>query len=243
VNLGNLNTGEANIMRWDGRVGLGVLGALLVYLLDLYNVGFARIVDSLANFEYLPYAAAVVRALPFLLMGAMWALAQRDETKWLKLVQFGLLLPALFLAWLNGAELGVARYRLYQVSDPRSMTTTLTSPYAQPAWQGIVRTFPVPWPESPEIKFLRAITGIERQRTWYVVAAGYRSVEHALERAKEINRDFKEFRAVVYRPYGENPFFKVVIGTDLAFDEAVRLRDKAVAAGIETEPSVIQHRK
>ncbi len=230
-------------MSWSHRIGLGVLGALCVYLLDLYNVGFARILDSLVSFEFLPYTAAVVGALPFLLVGGLWALAQRDETKPFRLVQFGVLIPALYLAWMNGAELGEARYRLYQVSDPRSATTTLTSPYAQPAYQGTVRTFPMPRLESPGFKFLRAITGIERERTWYVVAAGYRRMELGLEQAKEMNRDFKEFNAVVYRPYGENPFFKVVIGSDLTFDEAIRLRDKAVAAGIPTEPAVIQHRK
>ncbi len=230
-------------MKWSGRVGLGVLGALSVYLLDLYNVGFAEIIDNLVGFEFFPYVAAVVGALPYLLVGGLWALAQRDETNRLRLVQFGLLFPALLLALMNGAELGIARYRLYQVSDQRSMTTTLTSPYAQPAWQGTVRTFPMHVPESPEIKFLRAITGIERQRTWYVVAAGFRRMEPALEQANEINRDSKGFKAVVYRPYGENPYFKVVIGSDLTFDEAIRLRDKAVAAGIQTEPAVIQHRK
>jgi hypothetical protein len=230
-------------MTWKGKVGLGALGGLVVYVVDLYHVGFSRIAYTLAHFEFLPYVAALVGSLPFLLAGAVLALAQRDETKRLKLFELGLLIPALFLVWTNGSALGTARHRLFQVSDPRAATTTLTSPYAQPAYQGSVKIFPVPHPEGPEIKFLRAITGIERKTTWYVVAAGYRRVEPALERAEMMNKQFKEFRAVVYRPYGENPFFKVIIGEDLTFDKAIRLRDKAIAAGIRTEPTVIQHRK
>lgn len=230
-------------MTWRGKIGLGALGGLLVYIADLYNVGFARIMINLPGFEFLPYAAAAVAAVPFLVVGALWALAHRGETSRLRVFEYGLLVPALFLTWTNGADLGVARNELYQVSDPRAATTTLTSPYAQPAWQGAVKTFPVPDPESAEIKFLRAITGIERKRTWYVVAAGYRRVEPALKLAETMNREFKEFKAVVYHPYGENPFYKVVIGEDMTFDRAIRLRDKAIAAGIRTEPSVIQHRK
>lgn len=230
-------------MTWRGKVALGALGALVVYFVDLYHVGFSRTAYILAHFEFLPYVAVLVGALPFLLAGALWALAQKDETKRLRLFEFGLLIPALFLVWTNGAELGTARHQLFQVSDPRAATTTLTSPYAQPAWQGSVKTFSVPHPEAPEIKFLRAVTGIERKSTWYVVAAGYRRVQPALEQAEMMNKQFKEFKAVVYRPYGENPFFKVVLGEDLTFDQAIRLRDKAIAAGIQTEPTVIQHRK
>lgn len=230
-------------MTWTKRMGLGALAGLLLYLVDLYNVGFQRIVFTMPNSEMLVYVAALVAAIPFMLGGGVWAMLHKREATALRIFESGLVVPALFLALSNGSALGVARQELFQTADPRSATTSLTTPWARPAWQGRAKIFPTPKSESDEVTFLRAITGVERTRVWYVVAGSERSSEEAQRQADSISAVLKQFKAEVYRPYGENPFFKVVIGAELPFEKAVQLRDKAIDEGIETEPRLITHRK
>jgi hypothetical protein len=230
-------------MTWSKRLGLGVLAGVLVYLVNLYHVGYERIVFIMPEHDWLPQVAAAFAGLPFLLAGSAWALIHRSETRPVKVFQLGLLVPALFLAYTNGADLGRTRSQLYQVSDPRAATTAVSSSWERPAWQGSVQTFPMPRGESLAIKFLRAISGIERERAWFAVTDSPRTLDAALEQAEAVKSDQGRFQAKVYRPYGENPFFRVVIGANLEFHEAVALRDRAIQAGIQTEPRLIQHRK
>ncbi|MBM3298345.1 MAG: hypothetical protein FJY85_00110 [Deltaproteobacteria bacterium] len=230
-------------MTWKKRLALGGLGGLLVYLVNLYHVEYERMILIMPDYDWLPQIAAVVAAVPFMVAGGIWALVHVAETRAFRVFEIGLLVPALFVAYIAGAELGRTRTELYQVSDPRAATTALSSPWERPAWEGSARTFPMPAGEGLEMKFMRAISGVERERSWFVVADSPRTLEAALEQAEAVNRDQRGYKAAVYRPYGENPFFRVVIGADLPFHQAVQLRDKAIEAGIQAEPRLIQHRK
>ena len=116
-------------MKGIGRFGLGAVAGLMVYACDLYVVRMERILFLLPRYEYLQYLAMVVAGIPFVLAGGLVATLQRSDARPLVVFGSGMLVPALFLAWSNGSALETARREVYQTADPRSATTSLSTPW------------------------------------------------------------------------------------------------------------------
>jgi energy-coupling factor transporter ATP-binding protein EcfA2 len=80
-----------------------------------------------------------------------------------------------------------------------------------------------------------ALTGAQPTRVWFVIAGSYSTPESALAAAATINKNFPDFHADVYAPYGTSPYYAVVIGANLTQSDASALTDKAIAAGLSND--------
>jgi hypothetical protein len=65
-----------------------------------------------------------------------------------------------------------------------------------------------------------------------VIVGSFTSPDNANKYANSINERFPGYHANVYAPYGDAPYYSVVIGANLTLQEAKVLRDKAVASGL-----------
>lgn len=62
-----------------------------------------------------------------------------------------------------------------------------------------------------------------------------RKFEDAEKQAKQISEKWQGFEGEVYAPYGEDPYYAVVIGANLTYQEARQLRQRAIAAGFSKD--------
>ncbi len=227
-------------MKWYKRFGYGALGGLFPYTADFVAIGFDKLVGTLQDLSLLICAAAIIKAIPFAVVGGIWTAVNRSETDPVKLLQLGVVAPALFLAWTNGVDLNKVETQLNNITAPSAQRTagSINSSWAQPAEQGIMKAYPAPKSRTTLEKFGDAVFGKTPKKKWFVVAGSYRNEQAARKLQGVIKSDFRQFKPVVYKPSKGNPFFKVVIGENLSFDDAVKLRNKAIKAGIPAEPSL-----
>ena len=97
-----------------------------------------------------------------------------------------------------------------------------------------LRTFNFP-DISTTSEFLEGLIGIRVQRpkdVYYVVVSPPPTIEEAARKASEINAKQLGFKASVYAPFAENPYYAVVFDERASKADANLLRTKALAAGL-----------
>jgi hypothetical protein len=68
-----------------------------------------------------------------------------------------------------------------------------------------------------------------------VIAGSHLKLEDASKQASEIGRKWPKYRGEVYAPYGNNPYYAVVIGANLTYEDAQALRRKAIQDGLPND--------
>lgn len=76
----------------------------------------------------------------------------------------------------------------------------------------------------------RGLFGATPKNVWFVISGSHPTREAAEKHAAEIRG--KGFPAEVYAPYGNNPYYAVVIGSQMTLSEARQLRLKAIRSGL-----------
>jgi hypothetical protein len=208
--------------------GSGALAPLIVNLavIDLQSL--------------LAFGITLVVALSYLLrqatmfgIGGLFGYFNQEDNPW-KLFQIGIAAPALLTAMINAQQVGVPQVPGTSVASQAAKVSFLENLLASPAFADENETdgtkvFSLPQ-ESYGQQFARGFLGSTPANVWYVVAGSFPTKEDALTQAAVIRN--KGFQASVYRPYGSNPYFAVVIGAQLTLIDAQHLREKAIAAGL-----------
>ena len=101
--------------------------------------------------------------------------------------------------------------------------------YAQSGAEHAIKQFSLP-DETVKQQVFRGLFGSLPRNIWFVIAGSQLTEDGAEQQAKIIRG--KGFAADVYAPYGGNPYYAVVIGSQLTIAEARALKRKAVAAGL-----------
>ena len=94
----------------------------------------------------------------------------------------------------------------------------------------------------PDESFLqqvgRGLFGIKPKNVWFVVAGSFLNPDDAKKQMIKINDMKKDFKAKIYKPYGDDPHYRVVIGENLILKRAQFMQKKAVAEGISKETNI-----
>ncbi len=158
----------------------------------------------------------------------------KDETNQFKIFQLGLAAPALITALINAGNVPKTPVPYPQQQSGISlMAEGIACAQAPVRAAGGTKTFST-GPSSAVEQFLQGLTGARPQNLWFVIAGSHLKLEDAEKQVQEIAKDknLKEFRPVIYAPYGNNPYYAVVIGANMKHDEAQALQQEAVAAGL-----------
>lgn len=217
-------------MKTYQKVMVGGLGALMPIVVNLLVVDLHVLFLDLTLVAFLAY---LVRVIILFCLGGIVAFLHTDENSPLKLFQLGLAAPALITGLLNGAQIEVPKAPLPAHAEPSASTYFVPLVYAQTTRGTEVKTFSLP-KETLGEQVQRGLIGSVPTRVWFVIAGSYSSQENAERSAKQIEREFgpKGFKPVVYAPYGGNPYWAVVIGSNLTSQEAQQLRQRAITAGL-----------
>ncbi len=130
------------------RFLLGGIGALLPILLSIAIADAARIGEYIADqpYELLGY---VIRTATLFALGGVWAYVQSSEMQPLKVLQLGVVAPAMLTVMVNGANVADMRG---DEPDGLASLQIISSAYAQ--------TLPEhPRPETPLERIIKGLLG------------------------------------------------------------------------------------
>jgi hypothetical protein len=168
------------------------------------------------------------RAVILFFVGGFVVWLYRDESQRIKAFQLGVGAPAMIAGLLATAG-GTA-------AQPPSRTTLslnlIPVVHAQTTESSeSLKHFTLPV-QSPTGQFVQGLIGVRPKNVWFVVAGSFLSLDNAKAEAARINRSFPSFHADVYAPYGDNPYYAVVIGSNLTQDDARALTQRAIGSGL-----------
>jgi hypothetical protein len=205
---------------------LGALGAATPVALNLIVVDrFA--LSSPTSLALIGYA---VRVIVLVALGVLVVARNLDEQSPSRLFLLGLAGPALITALLNGFNQRTLLRR--EPVAPVATAAFLALPvlYASTPQQR-ARQFEIPKETGVE-QIWRGLTGGRTDRAWFVIALREPTREAAEAASDLINRTVYGFRAEVFEPYQGNGTWCVVIGDGLSHADALRLRERALGAGL-----------
>ena len=218
-------------MKTRHKIFIGGLGALTPIIMNLLVIDFMLLKD-LTLFAALGYA---VRVIVLFYLGGLVAYLHKSEESPVKLFELGIVAPALITALLNGGNVEVIKPS--GPADRSASVTWVGEALAQPSPQGEVKTYQRSSPSAVQ-QFLRGLTGSVPKEVWFVVSGSYATLEEARKEAQKINEAAKGFKAEIYASAGTPSGYDVVIGANLTYEEAQRVRQQAVDAGLAREAMV-----
>jgi hypothetical protein len=217
--------------------GVGGLAPVFAFLL------VADLEKNLSGTNTLQAAGYLVRVLALFAIGGFITWLHETEDKAFKLFEIGLGAPAL-LAGLITTKSIIPEQQSKPGSTPPPIAAVLPLPSAhaqdlRSPGEGTneLKTFRIPKAEGANA-FWRGLYGAAPKNTYYVIAGSHRRYEDAARQKEEINAGLPQFKAEVYAPYGDNPYYGVVIGAELTKEQATALRSKAVQSGLSRDTYV-----
>jgi hypothetical protein len=207
------------------KIFIGGLGALTPIIMNLLIVDLSV---TLENLKWGVLVGYIIRVLVLFYIGGIIAFLHKDENSSIKLCELGIAAPALIIAMINATNIG--EHKIPKVAGKKAVSSTLfiSQAYAQPSDK---KVFSLP-KETTFEQVKRGLFGSKTERVWFVIVGSHLKFEDAEKQAKQINNNMKGFNAEVYDKYGHNPYYGVVIGANLIYEEAQQLRKKAVDAGL-----------
>lgn len=211
------------------RFFIGGVGGLAPVLMFLVTVDWENYVSDMPTLKVVGYC---VRTLILFFIGGFVGYRHKGERQPFKVFQLGLGAPALIAGYLTVSLVPAAHSAQSPTASSALGFSLVTVAFAQ-SDQPVqtLRRFTLP-PESPAAQFLEGLVGIRPKTVWFVIVGSYLRLEEAEVHARQINQNYREFKAEAYDRYGDNPYYAVVIGAHLTQTQAKALRDKAVRGGL-----------
>jgi hypothetical protein len=221
-------------MNTKTRFVLGGIGGIAPILLFFINLDFERYVEDATTWKTIGY---IVRAVFLFLLGGFVAYLHETETKRITLFLVGVSAPSLIAGYLSTASLNLTQGQSSPKPQKKSLLFLVPSAHAQSPTQERpdgVKRFTLPL-QSKGSQFLEGLLGMPPKNVWFVIFASSPNVDKAKEQAATLNKIYKEskmdYKADVYAPYADIPYYTVVIGAHLTQEEAKALRGRAVRDG------------
>jgi hypothetical protein len=225
-----INPGGKIMLSDRSRFLVGGVGGIAPVLINLFVIDLAAILVQVTPLVIISY---LIRVAALFSVGGFVAYLNQERDPY-KIFQLGIAAPALITAIINGNNVTAPKPNITVPRVPAAYHITIfpTSAYAQAPDQDSVKQFTMP-KETPSQQLSRGFFGTTSKNIWFVIAASHVTKEQAEQEAQQIRQ--KGFSADVYAPYGDNPYFAVVIGAALTLPEAQALRVRAIEAGLRRD--------
>lgn len=220
------------VLTTRGKILIGGAGALAPIILNLLVVDLNTTFANISSVKVLGYLIRV--GVLFLLGGAM-AYFHKNEKSALRLLELGIIAPALFTGVLNGTT-NINEANLRAGNAPPAATASVSDFFIPTAYAMAdgqeVKTYSLP-EESVTSQLWQGISGAKNERVWFVVAGTYKLNE--LEKARDLARRIAG-NSPAYKPqiYKNDKYYAVVIGENLTLAQAKVRKAKADEARVPT---------
>ncbi len=208
------------------KIMIGGLGALTPVIMNLLIVDLNVLLVKLTSLAFIGY---VIRVIILFYLGGLVAFLHKDENSPIKIFELGIVAPALITAMLNAGHVPILKAPTQTAEMSATSVFFIPSVYALPPQEEEVKEFSLP-KESAIQQIWRGLSSSSYKKIWFVIVGSHPELEDARNQAQQINQRGEDFRADVYKPYDDNPNYSVVIGSNLTFKEADKLKKKAIEA-------------
>lgn len=219
-------------MDFKQRVILGAIGGITPYLVTLLSIDFK---SAVLSYEVLDWVGLIVRCFILTFLGSLVAYLHKAENEPFKLFQLGLAAPALLATFINGgagnnealpSPVKAGNYTISVFREAVAEDGTYVN-------SGMLREPKV----SGASRFFRGLFGTKLKttegETYFVIVGSHKQYEQAKKQAD--NLENKNYKAEVFNPYGLSKYYGVVIASNVSREEAIHLRDKAIADGLPSD--------
>jgi hypothetical protein len=225
------------------RFFIACLGALTPIITNLLVVDLNTTLINLSIIEGMNYA---IRLSALCASACVVVFLNSDEVRPVKLFQLGIMAPALLTSLINGATISIranaqaAQNPAVQTSLPQKseFPSLIGSAFAQSGPATAPPTAPLkdcllPAELSTTQQIFKGLIGLVPDNKWYVVAGSYGALPGATQDATEIRARFgARYSASICKPIGgPDAQYRVVIGENLTYADATRIKVEAIAAG------------
>jgi hypothetical protein len=221
------------------RVILGGCSALLPISANLYFTDWeSKLVSG---------ATLTIQIGVLFFAGCLVAYLHDKETSKQKIFQLGLAVPSFLFSIQNGIankerieSLKVEHQsNLGATSEWMQEPTEIDFPFIQKAYaqarqdarEKAVMRYSMPR-QSISQSVWRGLTGSSPENIWYVIASSHKTQTEAQQKAQEINKSNPNVHAEVYAPYQGNPFYSVIVGSNMSLEDAKKLHASVKEKGI-----------
>ena len=213
-------------MKTRKKIIIGGLGALTPVIMNLLIVDFEVVFVKIALFAFIGY---VIRLVVLFSLGGFVAFLHKGENSPMKIFELGIVAPALIIGMVNAGRVPILKAPPQTAETSAASFSLIPSVYALPPQEEEVKEFSLP-KESAIQQIWRGLSSSSYKKIWFVIVGSHPELEDARNQAQQINQRGEDFRADVYKPYDDNPNYSVVIGSNLTFKEADKLKKKAIEA-------------
>ena len=226
------------------KIMIGGMGALTPIILNLLVIELEIIFADVRLFTVLGY---LIRVVTLFYLGGVVAFLHKDENNSVKIFELGIVAPALITAMLNAGHIDVGNVQPAGNETNIGSISFISSAYAAPLQvdstnsnekskaelikSGKVKVFSLA-NESSVKQFWRGLTGSSQKNIWFVIAGSHLKYEDAKKQADNISKNNKDLKTEIFAPFGGNPYYAVVIGSNLVYREALVLKGKAIRKGL-----------
>ena len=195
-----------------------------------------------------------VRAFALFLIGGFVAWLHETENKPFKIFEIGLGAPALIAGVITANSIEPKHASTFsmlpifaesiipsaqaQATQPNAReSTSVTPPTSElpsPTKTKTAKNFTFP-ENSKTSEFFEGLLGIQTthpKNIYYVIVSSPKTFDEASREVFALNAKFSEYKAEVYAPYADNPYYAVVIGEKLTKIQANILKRNAVMSGL-----------
>jgi hypothetical protein len=225
------------------RFFIACLGALTPIITNLLVVDLHTTLNNLSVIEGLNYA---IRLVALCASACVVVFLNSDEARPVKLFQLGVMAPALLTSLINGATISL------KANPPSTQSAAIEAPLSHyagfPSLIGaaFAQSAPTSAPQAASLKdcmqpaelsttqqIFKGLIGLVPDNKWYVVAGSYAALPGATQDANDIRTRFgARYTVSICKPLGgADPQYRVVIGENLTYPDATRLKVEAIAAG------------
>jgi hypothetical protein len=223
------------------RFSFACLGALTPIITNLLVVDLHTTLNDLSVIEGMNYA---IRLVALCASACVVVFLNSDEVRPVKLFQLGIMAPALLTSLINGATISI------KANTPAPQVPGIQTPLPQksefPSLIGSAFAQPGPAPSpqaatdcllpgqlSTSQQILKGLIGLIPDNKWYVVTGSYGALPGAIQDAADIRARFNaKYSVSICKPLGgPDAQYRVVIGENLTYADATRLKVDAIAAG------------
>jgi predicted nucleic acid-binding protein len=218
-------------MKTRHKIIIGGLGALTPVVMNFLVIDINVLFVNLTLLAFIGY---LIRVVILFYLGGLVAFLHKDENSPVKLFELGIVAPAIITALLNGTKIEAPKADVKHAETTTVSALLIPKAYAQAVKKEDIKTFSLP-KETSKQQLWRGLTGASPNNVWFVIVGSHLKIEDAKKQAQLIAKEWKDFKAEVYAPYGENLYYAVVIGANLTHEEAQKLRQKALLAGFSED--------
>lgn len=213
-----------------GKLLIGGTGALAPIILNLLVVDLNTTFANISSVKVLGY---LIRVAVLFLLGAAMAYFHKNEKNALRILELGIIAPALFTGVLNGTS-NINDANLRAGNEPPAATAGLLDAFIPTAYAmadgQTVKTYTRP-EESVASQLWQGISGARTDNVWFVVVGTYKldELQKARELVNKISDHSSAFKPQIYK---NDKYYAVVIGENLTLAQAKARKQKANEASL-----------